>query len=62
MFDLFWEISNNQKDKKIEYHCLDPNKVKKIERENFEFVPVEKEQEYSFEQIHFKYFGEKVIF
>jgi len=62
MFDNLLETSKNQKDKKIEYHCLNSNKTK-FEQENFEFVPVEKEkeQEYSFEQIHFKYFGENAF-
>jgi len=60
MFDRLLKHSEKEKEKEIKYYCLDPNKVK-VERENFEFVPVEKENEheYSFEQIHFKYFGEK---
>jgi len=60
MFDLLLDLS--KKDKKIEYHCLDSSK-KKFEQENFEFVPVEKEkeQEYTFEQMHFKHFGENAF-
>jgi len=59
MFDQLLELS--KKEKEIEYHCLDSSKTK-FEQENFEFVPVEKEKEheYSFEQIHFKYFGKNI--
>jgi len=55
IFDRFLGISTIQK--KFEYHCFDSSK-KKFEQENFKFVPIEKEkeQEYSFEQMHFKYF------
>jgi len=62
MFDQLLKTSKNQKEKEIEYHCLNPNK-KKLKRKNFKFVPVEKEkeQEYTFEQMHFKYFGENVF-
>jgi len=62
MFDHLLETSKNQKRKKIEYHCFDPNKTK-FERKNFKYVPVEKEkeQEYSFDQMHFKYFGENAF-
>jgi len=59
MFDRF--LKTLKKIKEIEYHCFDPNKTK-FERKNFKFVPVEKEneQEYSFDQIHFKYFGKNI--
>jgi len=62
MFDQLWEISKIQKDKEIKYYCLDPSKMK-FKQKNFEFIPVEKEkaQEYSFEQMHFKYFGENAF-
>jgi len=59
MFDRLLVTSNYQK-KKIEYHCFDSSK-KKSKRKNFKFVPIEKEQEYSFEQMHFKYFEENAF-
>jgi len=61
MFDQLLETAKNRKEKEIEYHSLDSSKTK-FEQENFEFVPVEKEKEheYSFEQIHFKYFGKNI--
>jgi len=61
MFDQLLNLSKKEKEKEIEYHCFDSSKVK-FEQENFKYVPVEKEneQEYSFKQIHFKYFGENI--
>jgi len=41
MYDQLLETSKNQKDKKIEYHCLETNKTK-FKQINFKFVPVEK--------------------
>jgi len=59
MFDQLLKTSKSRK--KIEYHCFDSSKMK-FEQKYFKFVPVEKEkvQEYSFKQIHFKYFGENI--
>jgi len=56
MFDRLLETAKNQKEKKIEYHCLNSDKTK-FEQENFEFVPIEKESEYSFDQIYVKFLG-----
>jgi len=56
MFDQLLETSKNQKEKEIEYHCFNSIEMK-FKQENFKFIPVEKEkeQEYSFDQIHLKY-------
>jgi len=59
MIDRLLELSEKQKEKKIEYHCLDSKTSKKIIQENFEFIPVIKE-EYSFDQI-FKLYDENII-
>jgi len=62
IFDQLLEVSLNKKEKKIEYHCLDPSKTK-FEQENFSFVPIEKEKEkdYSFNQNYFKLYNENIF-
>jgi len=62
MFDQLLEFSKKETQKKIKYHCFNSSEMKS-EQENFEFVSVEKEkeQEYTFEQMHFKHFGENAF-
>jgi len=56
IFEQLLEISLQKREKEIEYHCLDTSK-EQFKQENFEFVPIEKEkeQEYLFEQMRFKF-------
>lgn len=62
MFDQFLDISKIKKIN-IEYHCLDSNKMEKIVKDNFSFIPVKKEQEqeYSFDQMYFKLYSKNIF-
>jgi len=61
MFDQLLEISKKQKEKKIKYYCLEPSKTE-TKQKNFKFkiIEKEKEQKYSFKQMHFKFFGQNI--
>jgi len=62
IFDQLLEISKRQKEKKIEYHCLDQSQ-KIIDQENFKFISVAKEnrRDYYFKRSREKWCEDVVI-